>query len=893
MRLFIHRYRLVATTLAVTLATGIWAGARLDFRPSGDPADDFIARIARAPGGDDLPEPGHGDYFAVRLTYPTGRFHQSWLTAAKVDHERMATGVPAGQRFRRDTSSPSPLALTADGFTSLGPQPLNASGSHYGGRTNVIVTDPIATNVAYFGSDGGGVWKTTNCCSAVTTWAPMTDDPALSTIAIGDMVIDPNDNATIYAGTGDLRYGSWSFGSAGLLKSTDSGATWAMLGTTEFAPLYDPDLTFPQYQAIGQVEVDPLDSDNVIVGTKTGVFFSYDAGATWAGPCLTNAHTTQRQDVTGMVVREAGVDTEVIVAVGTRGFDTPVQPDLDQNGANGIYKTTIPVSGCPASWELLSRPDNGWPAGTGGGTPYPTNTLGRIDLDIAPSDPDVIYAQVASIPTRGQEGVWRTTDGGVTWEQRSDVNGLTGCAGDWPQNWYDQGVAVDPNDPDVVFISTVDSFRSTDGGTTFVNLTCGYQGGNVHVDHHARAYVGGSSSDLLIGSDGGVYFSANANAVNPNTVDFVQLNDSISTLEFYSGDITASFATSANPGINAGAQDNGSSTYVWSGTPGPAIWERRTGGDGMYARIEPVLEQRWYQESQWGNLKVSTTGSGGPFNGASGGWGSDRVSFAMPYELYKYGCPASGCELMLAASERVWETIQGAVPSTSWYVNSLDLTKGVLGGRSFINQLSHATTDPTIAIVGTNDGNVQYGFDLGQGVANSATWVDVTGGNAVLPNRPILDVATDSATPTVGYAAVGGFDENTPATPGHVYRVTCNANCSSFGWEDKSGNLPNIPINSILVNPLVSGQVFAGSDWGLYYTNDVEVASPEWQRFNAGLPPVMIWDMSIDRGFTTLALFTRSRGAYAWPLATGAIGEGIFVDGFESGDTGAWSATVP
>lgn len=313
-----------------------------------------------------------------------------------------------------------------------------------------------------------------------------------------------------------------------------------------------------------------------------------------------------------------------------------------------------------------------------------------------------------------------------------------------------------------------------------------------------------------------------------------------------------------------------------------------TGADGMYARIEPVLEQRWYQESQNGGLKVSTSGPNGSFGNAAGGWGSDRKSFILPYEIYKYDCPPTGCEHMIAGTYRVWETIQGAVPASSWYVNSADLTKQTLGSRSHINQLSHAVSDVSIAIVGTNDGNVQYGFGLGTGTANTATWVNVTGGNAVLPNRPVLDVTTDPTTPTIGYAAVGGFDQNTPATPGHVYRVTCNADCSSFTWEDKSGNLPNVPVASILANPNIPEQVFAGTDWGLYFTDDVTAAAPVWQKFTDGLPSVMIWDMAIDRGFTTLALFTRSRGAFAWPLPTAAL----FEDGFASGDTGAWSLTI-
>jgi hypothetical protein len=202
----------------------------------------------------------------------------------------------------------------------------------------------------------------------------------------------------------------------------------------------------------------------------------------------------------------------------------------------------------------------------------------------------------------------------------------------------------------------------------------------------------------------------------------------------------------------------------------------------------------------------------------------------------------------------------------------------VLNDRSIINQLEFGINDASIVIVGTNDGNVQYGFNMGQGVANSATWVDVTGGNTVLPNRPILDVFVDPQVATTGYAAVGGFNENTPGTPGHVFRVVCNSDCSSFVWENKSGDLPNIPVDSIAVNPRNPKQVFAGTDWGLYFTEDIDVADPTWMRFNAGLPSVMIWDMAIDRGFTTLAVFTRSRGAFVWPLPTPGLD---FGSGFE------------
>src|SRR5204863_315379 len=84
------------------------------------------------------------------------------------------------------------------------------------------------------------------------------------------------------------------------------------------------------------------------------------------------------------------------------------------------------------------------------------------------------------------------------------------------------------------------------------------------------------------------------------------------------------------------------------------------------------------------------------------------------------------------------------------------------------------------------------------------------------------------------------------------------------------GNLPDIPVDSIIVNPNNAQQVFAGTDWGVYFTDDITVASPTWQRFENGIAHAMVWDMQIDRGSTTLSVWTRSRGAYVYPLS-GAV----------------------
>ncbi len=1035
------------------------------------------------------------EFWYHRLTYPTGHYSPAWTRAAAEQDRAIKRGVPAGRKGLVLNPALGIKPMNSNSFTALGPMPENMVGCSgcysYGtteGRVNAIVTDPTTTTngsiVAYMGSVGGGVWKTTNCCTANTTWSVTTDSPELATTSIDTLAIDPNNHLTIYAGTGDLNYGSFSMGSQGILQSMDGGNTWTTLGAEVFGPEYiEPAGNYPQYNAVGKVRVDPNNSNNIVAGTKMGLYLSYDQGQTWTN-CPTNSFTNQRQDITGLELTNMGGGvTRILAAVGTRGFPTYVQYDLGNNGANGLYTATMQASGCPTFTSIASNANgfvfgtqvSGSPyltgalmnAGSGNACNYPltggnatycgngatggtttnggtVNNLGRIDIAVAPSNPNYIYAQAQSINWNSssgcgsvngcQLGAWVSTNGGTSWTFMPGSAGgsLAECAssgsgsgsagsGDYSQNWYDQGIAVDPNNPSRVFFDTYEVWLASATGTAWYDLTCGYNGTSVsnhvvHVDQHALAFVNGSSDYLLVGNDGGVHATLNASQATLNTTRPTWMNQDggINAIEFYSGDISGNFATSTTPSAVGGAQDNGPSSAMFSGQPTGAVqWQMGLGGDGFSGLIDPmgtgstqaqgtitvtavgIAGQQFQIGSQvftfvttrngtgqvtigtststqatdivtainddlptlvtaarsgstvvvtavtggtsgnsiiFNNINASTlsmngngylggttmgnntgslrywegnnsggfsrcinncTQSGATWSTWEGGWSGDTQSFVLPVNLFHGGIaggddcqPAgttSGCGHLLAGTTRVWETVSGTASSFSssqWYVTNnpitANLTKGTLGNRSYINEVKYSPKYQSVAIVGTNDGNVQIGFNLGSGTQAQATWVNVTGNNAVLPNRPIMGIALDPSSPAVGtpvgYAAVGGFDNNSPSTPGHVLQVVCTMTstpCDGFTWTDKTGNMPDIPVESVIVNPNYPRQVYAGTDFGLYYTDDITANPPVWNRFNNGLPNVMIWDMSIDRGATTLALWTRSRGAFVWPLPTG------------------------
>lgn len=896
---------------AFQLEVEAWAAAHRSVPPFGETGE-----------GDEIQ--ARADWRWNRWTYPTGRLPGGdWRAEAlKQIQQGVPEAVPAGTVAVPGRATDGVIVPVTTTWTTMGPRPLDystqPSGYKYGiasGRMNAIAFEPGNPSVAYVGGSVGGVWKTTNCCSSGTVWTPLWDSPTLGANAIGAITVDPNNPNVVYVGTGDSQPPAGDMYGNGVYKSTDAGATWTQYGSGVFSPYGSAGVPAASCCAqapdenIKAIVIDPHNSNTVIAGASYGVFISYDAGVTWTQYDVVNRNVAPYSDdaqrVTSMLIDGNTNPSTLYVAIGYPYTSSTRRPGVG-GGANGVYKATVPGGGAP-SFTLITTPSNGWPANTGTGT---TGDVGRIELDWNAAHTR-IYAHVSDYGTTSGNigytlGIWTTGDGGATWTQLSGTanSNFRNCRNTIEtggQDWYDLFIAVDQTNDKTLYSGRIDLYKvvvnSTYTGASSITAlgnvygtTCsGY--GTLHPDQHAFAWIPGSTQ-FLVGSDGGMHLGTGA------VGGFTSLNSTINTMQFYAGQIGRDFANTSGSQVQylfGGFQDNGNAS--WTSANANLQWQARSvGGDGFYTAFDPLAGTtsagRWYTEYTYGALSCSTTGAGGSFTSCAPSYstgsstGIDKRDWNTPFMVDQWNCTNAQCNNLILGSSRVWASVNTARPTWT-ATGSTDLTKNI-NALSTIVALNVAHKNPGTVIVGTSDGNAWWSNNVFTGsnctaaaantssfactVNSSATWVNLTGSNAVLPNRSISGVAFDPNTNLTFYAAVGGFNTNTPATPGHLFRGACSASpctTANITWTRKDIGLPDMPFNAVAVNPNLPNQVFVGTDLGLFYTNDVTAADPVWYRFQNGLPWTTVVYLSPDRGAsatpyasTTLAAWTFGRGVF-------------------------------
>ncbi len=688
-------------------------------------------------------------------------------------------------------------------WNSVGP-------TNIGGRVRSVAVDPTNSSVIYAGSVSGGIWKTTN---AGSSWTPLTD--MASNLVIGCIAIDPNNHNVVYAGTGEGYFNVDALRGIGVLKSTDGGASWTVLNNfiSVAGPYY--------YYFINKIVIRPDNSSILFAATSgaPGLWKSTDGGGSWNKISISTSSTFCVD-----LVIDPSNNNNMYAAYGL--FTT-----------DGIYKSTNGGT----SWSKLTNT-----------FPPTTQKYGRISLGIAPSSPSTLYACLAD-SNYYTHSIQRTTDGGGTWTQVAtpfDNSLLVNATHLGGQGWYNNVIQVDPADPNTVYTGGINLFKSTNGGSNWTEISDAYSGG-IHVDQHAIVFDTTNTSVVYFGNDGGVFRTTNAGS------SFASLNNGLVTVQFYSGAVHPTSDV-----YYGGTQDNG--TLKSGALPS---WSIALSGDGGSTAVDFVTPTTVYTEyvylsiqksansgGNWGRIMSGIPTSGNnQFDGTS-----DRCLFIAPFVM-----DPSSSTTLVAGTYRVYRTTNGG---SSWSAISSDLT-GDAGGANGLGQAGSCIS--ALAIAPTTSGTIYAGTSGSatsaarvsvtvNGTNASPTWTNVTGS---LPNRYVKWVAVSPTSAATAYVTFSGYNANTPLTPGHIFRTTNTGG----SWTNVSGDLQDIPVNTLVVDSTNASHLIAGTDLGVFESTN---GGTNWIEANGGLARVSVAELD-RRKDAFLFAATHGRGMFKSATAMG------------------------
>ena len=657
--------------------------------------------------------------------------------------------------------------------------------TNIGGRITDLAIHPDDLNTILIGAASGGILKSTD---GGESWTNTFTDA--SVISIGDLAIDPNNPSVVYAGTGEANASSYSFLGDGIYKSIDGGDTWTHSGLTESA-------------YIGRIIVDYDNSENVFAaacgnlfspGGERGIYKSKNGGEEWEQILFVNDSTS----AIDLVQHPTNPDI-LYAAMWERLRGLNFRHSFGDG--SGIWKTTDGGD----NWTELTV---GLPTG---------NDVGRIGIDIAMSNPDVLYAYY-DMPF-AEVRVFRTEDGGNSWTRTQDgeISGNNSSFG-----WYFGQVRVDPNNEDRAYILGVGMYRTDDGGNSWKQISGYYNSNIIHVDNHAM-YIDQNTGRIFQGNDGGFYYSDDFGD------DWKKINN-IGLTQFY----TIEIDHTKPERIYGGTQDNNTIRTLTGSTDD---WHPILGGDGFYTLVDYNNNDNIFAEYQNGRLFKSTDG-GEYFDNIAGQMSADRVNWSAPLAM-----DPVDPEILYFGTYRVWKTTIGGF---GWEDVSGDLTQGDDGsGYHTVTTIAVSPVNTNIVLAGTDDGRVHISEDAGD------SWTDISEG---VPERWITRVAGDPFDENTIYTTVSGFrwEESEP----HVLM----SNNLGANWVDISGNLPELPVNIIVADPDHEGYLFVGTDAGVYFTENY---GEEWVNIMNGLPNVAVTGMKLHNPTRKLVIGTYGISSYS------------------------------
>ncbi len=658
------------------------------------------------------------------------------------------------------------------------------------GRTVAITGVPHQASVFYMAAVNGGVWKTTDFGN---TWFPIFDDQ--DTGSVGAIAVAPSDPNVIYVGSGEgLQRPDLSTGD-GVYKSTNAGATWTHLGLRDA-------------QQITSILVDPKDANRVFVAAEghpygpnaeRGVFRSTDGGQTFQKVLYKDENT----GAADLAFDPTNPQTVFAVLWAARVAPWEIRSGESFVAAgSGLYKSTDGGS----TWGQLTK---GLPSSSDGG-------LGRIGIAVAPSQPKRMYATVEA---KKDAGIYRSDDAGESWQQ---VNSDHRIGGRGPGA---AGIAVSPDNPDVIYVANTTTWKSSDAGKSFVGFK-GAPGG----DDYQRIWISTENPDIIaLTADQGAIVSVNRGATWSSWYNQP-------TAQFYHVTTDSRF-----PYWVYGAQQESGSAGTMSRSDYGEITFREWHSVGVfeygYIAVDPLDSNFVYgARLTRTNQELGEVADITPEPIRRGEYRYDRTLPVVFSPLNPHALYFSANVLFKSVDAgNSWQVISPDLSRASYETPAnlgafaaSDPEKGQHRGVIYAVAPSFKEADTIWA--GTDDGLIQITRDGGK------TWQDVTPPQ-LKPWSKVSIIEASHFDAGTAYAAINSF--RLDDLHAHIYRTR------DFGksWQEiVAGIADNASSNVVREDPARKGLLFAGTETSVYVSFD---DGDNWQPLQLNLPHTSMRDLNI------------------------------------------------
>lgn len=703
------------------------------------------------------------------------------------------------------------------------PTSPNPSSGHGISRINCVTFHPTDANTFWIGASQGGVWKTTD---GGQNWTPLND--GLPILRISDIAVDPVDPDIMYACMGDFEYNGVALDldnrkrhthyGLGVYKTTNGGASWEPTGLTVLQEDLDNSL-------LRRLIIDPNNTQTLVVGGFEGIWRSTDGGDNW---------NQVQNDVLICDIEQRPDEPETLFAAAM------YVPSL-QEGTAGIMKSTD--FGMTWNWVQAG---------------IPQTDVRRIELAIAPSNPDYIYAHCVNL-SGGLYGIYRSTNGGTNWSLQTDnqtpniMHWYEGN-GNGGQGSYDLAFCINPTDENTIYSGGVNMWGSEDGGSSWGGMSywVNYYGISIHADQHQFKF-NPLNNQLYVCNDGGIMTTTEPLIGSWEDADnlpdyewpteWQNLTSGMQLTSFYRLGLSAN-----NPGyVIAGSQDN--STFYFDND----IWLNLFGGDGMECLIHPDDPQTIVGSSQYGYMSKSYNGGQEIDYGiAQQILQQEDGEWTTPFMYH------AGSETLFAGYGNLWKS------------NDLGDNWIKISDFEDVPQLGVPAPASFFDVCESDENAVYFAkrlwYTVGQ---DSEMWVTFDGGDnwenvteGLPENLFFTYVTVDDDDVNLAWVTCSGFEDGVK-----VFKTEDGGQ----NWQNISLNLPNIPVNCIVLDEKSSNHaLYLGTDLGVYtITDDLD----EWEPFMQNLPNVIVGELEIDYESDEIYAATFGRGIWKSEIPTFVVGQ--------------------